>query len=50
MTALLSVGSTAVSSAKVAVLDSGEDVKSVMYRRYNNGSRILLGVKIEFVL
>jgi hypothetical protein len=35
------VASTAVSSEKVAVVDSGEAGRSVMYIRYNNGPRTL---------
>jgi hypothetical protein len=31
------VASTAVSSAKVAVIESGESGKSAVYSRYNNG-------------
>jgi hypothetical protein len=37
----LSVASTAVSLAKVAVVDSGELGRSTMYSRYNNGARTL---------
>jgi hypothetical protein len=36
-----SVASTAVSSIKVAAVDSGEDGRSTMYTRYNNGPRTL---------
>jgi hypothetical protein len=32
---------TAVSSAKVAVVDSGEVGRSAVYSRYNNGARTL---------
>jgi hypothetical protein len=32
---------TAVSSAKVSVVDSGEGGRSAVYSRYNNGPRIL---------
>jgi hypothetical protein len=35
------VTSIAVSLAKVAVVDSGEDGRSAVYRRYNNGPRTL---------
>jgi hypothetical protein len=35
------VASTAVSSAKVAVVDSGEVGRSAVYSRYNNGHRTL---------
>jgi hypothetical protein len=35
------VASTAVSSAKVAVVDYGEVGRSVVYSRYNNGPRTL---------
>jgi hypothetical protein len=35
------MGSTAVLSAKAVVVDSSEVGRSVVYRRYNNGSRIL---------
>jgi hypothetical protein len=37
----LSVASTAVSSAKVAVVDSGEVGRSAEYSRYNNGPKTL---------
>jgi hypothetical protein len=37
----LSVASTAVSSAKVAVVDSDEVGRSVVYTRYNNGPMTL---------
>jgi hypothetical protein len=37
----LSVAATAVSSAKVDVVDSGEVGRSAVYRRYNNGPRTL---------
>jgi hypothetical protein len=37
----LSVASTAVSSAKVAVIDSGEVGRSAVYSRYNTGPRTL---------
>jgi hypothetical protein len=33
---------TAVSSSKVAVVDSGEVGRSAVYSRYNNGARTLL--------
>jgi arginyl-tRNA--protein-N-Asp/Glu arginylyltransferase len=36
MVGLLSVVNTAVSSAKVAVVDSGEVGRSAVYSRYNN--------------
>jgi hypothetical protein len=36
----LSVATTEVSSAKVAVIDSGEVDRSVVYSKYNNGPRI----------
>jgi hypothetical protein len=35
------MATTAVSSAKFAVVDSGKVVKSAVYRRYNNGPRTL---------
>jgi hypothetical protein len=35
------VASTAVSSAKVSVVDSGEVGRSAVYSRYNNGPRTL---------
>jgi hypothetical protein len=41
MAGTLSVATTAVSSAKVAVLDSGEVGSSAVYSRYNNGLRTL---------
>jgi hypothetical protein len=41
MTGSLSVATTAVSSAKVAVVDSGEVGKSAVCSRYNNGPRTL---------
>jgi hypothetical protein len=41
MTGSLSVASTAASSAKVAVIDSGEVGRSAVYGRYNNGIRTL---------
>jgi hypothetical protein len=41
MSGSLSMVTTAVSSAKVAVVDSGEVGKSAVYSRYNNGPRIL---------
>jgi hypothetical protein len=37
----LSVASTAVTSAKVAVIDSGEVGRSAVYSRYNSGPRTL---------
>jgi hypothetical protein len=37
MAGSLSVATTEVSSAKVAVVDSGEVGGSAMYGRYNNG-------------
>jgi hypothetical protein len=43
MAGTLSVASTAVSSAKVAVVDSGEVGGSAVYRRYNNVHRSLSG-------
>jgi hypothetical protein len=42
MAGTLSVASTAVLSAKVAVVYSGEVGRSVMNSRYNNGRRALL--------
>jgi hypothetical protein len=39
MVGSLSIASTAVSSAKVAVVDSSEVGRSAVYRRYNNGTR-----------
>jgi hypothetical protein len=42
MAGSLSVASTAVPSAKVAVVDSGELRRSAVYGRYNNGPRTLL--------
>jgi hypothetical protein len=39
MAGSLSVDSTAVSLAKVAVVDSGEVDRSAVYNRYNNGPR-----------
>jgi hypothetical protein len=41
MTGSLSVASTAVSSAKVAVVDSGDVGRSAVYSRYNNDTRTL---------
>jgi hypothetical protein len=41
MAGSLSVATTAVSSSKVAVVDSGEVGRSAVYSRYNNGSRTL---------
>jgi hypothetical protein len=41
MAGSLSVATTAVSSAKVAVVNSGDVGRSVVYRRYSNGLRIL---------
>jgi hypothetical protein len=41
MAGLLSVASTAVSSAKVVVIDSGEAGRSAVYIRYNNGPKTL---------
>jgi hypothetical protein len=41
MAGSLSVASTAVSSAKAAVVDSGEVGRSAVYSRYNNGPRTL---------
>jgi hypothetical protein len=38
---LVSVATTAASSAKVAVVDSGEVGRSAVYDRYNNGPRTL---------
>jgi hypothetical protein len=37
MAGSLSMASTAVSSAKVAAVDSGEVARSAVYSRYNNG-------------
>jgi hypothetical protein len=37
----LSVASTAVSSAKLAVVDSGEAGRSAVYSKYNSGPRTL---------
>jgi hypothetical protein len=39
MAGSLSMATTAVSSANVAVVDSGEVGRSVVYSRYNNGLR-----------
>jgi hypothetical protein len=39
MAGSLSVATTAVSSAKVAMVDSGEVGRSAVYSRYNNGPR-----------
>jgi hypothetical protein len=39
MAASLSVATAAVSAAKVAVVDSGEVGRSVVYNRYTNGNR-----------
>jgi hypothetical protein len=41
MVGSLSVASTAASSAKVAVVDSGKIDRSAVYSRYNNGPRTL---------
>jgi hypothetical protein len=41
MVGSLFVASTAVSSANVAVVDSGEVGRSAVYNRYNNGPRTL---------
>jgi hypothetical protein len=41
MAGSLSVATTAVSSANVAVVDPGEIGRSTMYSRYNNGPRTL---------
>jgi hypothetical protein len=41
MAGSLSVARTAVSSAKVAVVDSGEDGRPAVYSRYNSGPRTL---------
>jgi hypothetical protein len=41
MAVSLSVATTALSSSKVAVVDSGEVGRSAVYCRYNNGSRTL---------
>jgi hypothetical protein len=41
MAGSLSVVTSAVSSAKVAVIDSGEVGRSAMYSRFNNGPRTL---------
>jgi hypothetical protein len=35
------MATTAVSSAKVAVVDSGEDGRSAVYSKYNNGPSTL---------
>jgi hypothetical protein len=40
MAGSLSMATTAVSSAKVAVADSGEVSRSAVYSRYNKDSRI----------
>jgi hypothetical protein len=37
----LSMDTTAVSSAKVAVVDAGEIGRSAVYNMYNNGPRTL---------
>jgi hypothetical protein len=44
MAGSLSVATTTVSSAKVAVVDFGEVGRSAVCSRYNNGRRIQLGV------
>jgi hypothetical protein len=41
MAGTLSMASTAVLLAKVAVIDSGEVGRSAVYSRYNNGPRAL---------
>jgi hypothetical protein len=41
MAGSLSMATTAVSSEKVAVADSGEVGRSAVYSRYNNGPRTL---------
>jgi hypothetical protein len=41
MAGSLSMATTAVSSAKVAAVDSDEVGRSAVYSRYNNGSRTL---------
>jgi hypothetical protein len=41
MAGSLSMATTAVPSAKIAVVDSGEVGRSAVYSRYNNGPRIL---------
>jgi hypothetical protein len=41
MAGSLSMATTAVSAAKVAVVDSGEVGRSAVYSRYNNGPRTL---------
>jgi hypothetical protein len=41
MAASLSMASTAVSSAKIAVIDSSKVDRSAVYNRYNNGRRTL---------
>jgi hypothetical protein len=41
MAGSLSMATTAVSSAKVAVVDYGEVGRSAVYSRYNNGPRTL---------
>jgi hypothetical protein len=42
MSGSLFAASTAISSANVAVVNSGEDGRSTVYRGYNNGPRTLL--------
>jgi hypothetical protein len=42
MAGSLSMATTAASSAKVAVVDSGEDGRSAVYSRYNSGPRTQL--------
>jgi hypothetical protein len=41
MAGSLPMATTAESSVKVAVVDSGEDGRSAVYRRYNNAPRTL---------
>jgi hypothetical protein len=41
MAGVLPVATTAVSSAEVSVVDSGEVGRSALYSRYNNGPRTL---------
>jgi hypothetical protein len=41
MAGSLSIANTAVSSAKVTVVDSGEHGRYTVYSRYNNGPRTL---------
>jgi hypothetical protein len=41
MAGSVSLAATAVSSARVALIDSGEVGRSAVYSRYNNGPRTL---------